>query len=242
MSMCRVVPCVVGRGCLLWPMCSLEETLLAFALLHFILQRPNLPVTLDILTSCLCIPIPWWWKGHLFLVLALEGLIGLHRTGNISFFGIIGWGTELNYCDVELFALETNRDHSVVFEIPSKYCISNSFVDCESYDYPFLLRDSCLYKWIEWSSESNLPIAIHLSSLIPKMLIFTLAISCLTMSSLPWFIDSNSPGSYAVLFFTASDVLTPPDTSTTECHFCFGPSSSFFLELFLHSSPVAYWQ
>ena len=85
MSMCRVVPCVVGRGCLLWPMCSLEETLLAFALLHFILQRPNLPVTLDILTSCLCIPIPWWWKGHLFLVLALEGLIGLHRTGQIQF-------------------------------------------------------------------------------------------------------------------------------------------------------------
>jgi len=25
--------------------------------------------------------------------------------------------------------LETNRDHSVVFEIASKYCISDSFVD-----------------------------------------------------------------------------------------------------------------
>ena len=43
-----------------------------------------------------------------------------------------------------------------------------------------------------------------------------------------------------MLFFTASDVLTPPDTSTTECHFCFGPVPSFFLELLLHSSPVAY--
>ena len=30
---------------------------------------------------------------------------------------------------VEWFALETNRDHSVVFEIASKYCISDSFVD-----------------------------------------------------------------------------------------------------------------
>ena len=27
------------------------------------------------------------------------------------------------------FALETNRDHSVVFEIAPKYCISDSFVD-----------------------------------------------------------------------------------------------------------------
>ena len=38
MSMCRVFSRVVGRGCLLWPVCSLGKTLLAFALLHFILQ------------------------------------------------------------------------------------------------------------------------------------------------------------------------------------------------------------
>ena len=30
-------------------------------------------------------------------------------------------------------------------------------------------------------------------------------------------------------------------TSTTGCCFCFGPIPSFFLELFLHWSPVAYW-
>ena len=45
MSMCRVVSCVVGRGCLLWPVCSLGKILLAFALLHFVSPRPNLPVT-----------------------------------------------------------------------------------------------------------------------------------------------------------------------------------------------------
>ena len=32
-----------------------------------------------------------------------------------------------------------------------------------------------------------------------------------------------------------------PVTSTTGCWFCFGFISSFFLELFLHSSPVACW-
>ena len=44
----------------------------------------------------------------------------------------IGWGIDLYYCDIEWFALETNRDHSVVSEIAPKYCISDSFVHYES--------------------------------------------------------------------------------------------------------------
>ena len=39
----------------------------------------------------------------------------------------------MDYCDVELFALEMNQDHSVIFEIAPKYCISDSFVDFEGY-------------------------------------------------------------------------------------------------------------
>ena len=38
MSICRVFSCVAGRGCLLWPVRSLGKTLLAFALLHSVLQ------------------------------------------------------------------------------------------------------------------------------------------------------------------------------------------------------------
>ena len=34
---------------------------------------------------------------------------------------------------MEWFALETNRDHSVIFEIASKYCILDSKIDYESY-------------------------------------------------------------------------------------------------------------
>ena len=37
----------------------------------------------------------------------------------------------MDYCDVEWFALEMNRDPSVVFEIALKYHISDSFVDYE---------------------------------------------------------------------------------------------------------------
>ena len=39
----------------------------------------------------------------------------------------------MDYCHIEWFALETNRVHSVVFEIASKYCISDSFVDHDGY-------------------------------------------------------------------------------------------------------------
>ena len=72
-------------------------------------------------------------KEHLFWVLVLKGLVGLHRTVNFSFFSIMDWGIGLDYRDIEWFALETNRDHSLVFEISSKYCILDSFVDCDGY-------------------------------------------------------------------------------------------------------------
>ena len=58
-------------------------------------------------------------------MLVLEGLVGLHRTVQLSLFSITGGGIDLDYCDIEWFALETNRDHSVVFEIASKYSISS---------------------------------------------------------------------------------------------------------------------
>ena len=52
---------------------------------------------------------------------------------NFSFFSITARGIDLDYHDTEWFALEMNRDHSVCFEIASKYCISGSFVDYDGY-------------------------------------------------------------------------------------------------------------
>ena len=73
------------------------------------------------------------------------------------------------------------------------------------------------------------------------MSMFTLAISCLTTSNLPRFMDLafQVPMQYCSL--QHQTLLPSPVTSTTECRFCFGSLSSFFLELFLHWSPVAYW-
>ena len=42
-------------------------------------------------------------------------------------------GLGFDYSDIEWCALEMNRDHSVVFEIASTYCISDSFVDHDGY-------------------------------------------------------------------------------------------------------------
>ena len=70
---------------------------------------------------------------------------------------------------------------------------------------------------------------------------FTLAITCLTTSNLPWFMDLT----FQVLMQYCSlqhwSLLLSWVSFTTGCCFCFGFIPSFFLELFLHWSPVAYW-
>ena len=51
----------------------------------------------------------------------------------------------------------------------------------------------------------------------------------------------NVPGSCAVLFFQHRTSLSPPDICTTGYRFQFGSACSFFLKLFLCSSPVGCW-
>ena len=67
------------------------------------------------------------------MVLVLEGLVGLHRTIEPQLLQHYWLGIDLDYCDIEWFALEINRDHSIAFEIAPKYCISDSFVDYEDH-------------------------------------------------------------------------------------------------------------
>ena len=72
------------------------------------------------------------------------------------------------------------------------------------------------------------------------MSMFTPVISYSTTSNLPWFMDLTFqvPRQYCSLLQTW---LPSPVSSITRCCFCFGSVSSFFLELFLHWSPVTYW-
>ena len=69
-------------------------------------------------------------------MLVLEDLVGLHRTGQLQLLQHWWLGQNLNYCDVEWFALEKNKHHSVIFEIVPKNCILDSFVDSMGYSIP----------------------------------------------------------------------------------------------------------
>ena len=69
------------------------------------------------------------------------------------------------------------------------------------------------------------------------MSMFPLAISCLTASNLPWFMDVTFqvPMQY---FFTAEDF---PSITTTGCCFALAQPLHFFPDLFLCFSTLAYW-
>ena len=134
MLMCRVFSCVVGRGCLLWLVHSLGKTLLAFSLIHFVFHGQTsllLQVSLDFL---LLHSNPLWWKGHLFLLLVLEGLVGLHRTVQLLRHLWLRHSLGLLWYWI---ALEMNQDHSVVFETLLTMRAT-----------PFLLRDCCPFQSI----------------------------------------------------------------------------------------------
>ena len=178
-------------------------------------------------------------KGHIFLGV-LEGILGLHRTIQPHVLQHYWLGHRLALLWYWMISLEMNRDHSAVFEIAHK-----SFVDYKSYSM---------------SSQAFLPTVIDIMvicikfnhsgpfcSLIPKMFMFTLSISCLITSNLLLFMVPGSrfyssfqvPMQYCSLQHVT--LLLSPVTSTTGCWFLFGSASSFFLKLFLHWSPVAYW-
>ena len=99
----------------------------------FCIPRPNLPVTPGVsLLPTFAFQSPIMKRTSFWGVSSKRSCRSLEPF-SFSFFSVTGWGIDLDYCDIEWFALETNRDHSVIFEIASKYCLSDSFVDHDGY-------------------------------------------------------------------------------------------------------------
>ena len=73
---------------------------------------------------------------------------------------------------------------------------------------------------------------VHFSLLIPKMLMFTLAISCLTTSNLPSFMDLTFQVPMQYCSLQHQTLPLSPVTSTTGCCFYLDSIYSFFLEFF----------
>ena len=163
-------------------MCSLVKTHLAFALLHFALQGQ----------TCQLLHVISWlptfaFESPMMKRTSFEDVLGVHKTIWLQLLQHECSGIDLDYCNVEWCSLEMNWDHSVVFEIEPKYCILDSFDDYEDYSISskgFLptVVDT-MFLWIKF---------IYFSLLIPKMSMFTLAISCLTTFNLHWFMTPHS--------------------------------------------------
>ena len=117
---------------------------------------------------------------------------------------------------IEWFALETNRDHFVVFEIASKYYISDSFVDHDGYSTS---SKGFLPTVVDIrSSELNSPIPVRFSSLIPKMLMFTFVISCgISGGSMVGLMVTSSKRAYAISRSTYPEPR-PPRQSTADLY------------------------
>ena len=121
----------------------------------------------------------------------------------------------------------------------SQYCVSDSFVDYDGHSISskgFLPR--IVDRMVIWL---NSPIPVHFSSLIPKMSMFTFAFSCLTTSYLLWFVDLTFQVPVRYCSLQHQTLLPSAVTSTTGHCIHSGFISSFFLVLFLQSSPVTCW-
>ena len=130
--MCRIFSCVVRRGCLLWPVCSLGKTLLAFDLLHFILQGQICLLLQVFLDPTFAFQSPIMKRTSLLDVSSGRSCRS-SQNHSTSAFQHYWSDIDLDYCDTEWFGLEMNRNHSVIFEIASRYCILDSFVDYDGY-------------------------------------------------------------------------------------------------------------
>ena len=98
----------------------------------FHIPKPNLPFIPGVSwlpTFAFQSPI---MKRTSFLGLVLKGLVGFHRTIQLQLLQCYWLGHRLGFLWYWMVCL-WNRDHSVVFEIASKYCISDSFVDHDGY-------------------------------------------------------------------------------------------------------------
>ena len=104
--------------------------------------RPNLLLILDISwlpTFAFQSPVI---QRISLMILVLEDVVSLYTTCQFNFLVISGWGTGLDCCDIEWFALETNRlfccfwgcTHVLYFRLFWWLCLLRN---------SFLLRDSC---------------------------------------------------------------------------------------------------
>ena len=135
--MCRVISWVVGTN---YDQHVLWTKLLAFALLHFVLQGQNASYFGIFWFPTFAFQSPMMKRASSFGDSSRRLKVCIELV-NFSFFSISGWGIDVDSCDVEWFALEMILDHSVIFEIVPNAAFWTPLLTMRA--TPFLLRDSC---------------------------------------------------------------------------------------------------
>ena len=135
MSTCRVFSCVVGRGCLLWPVHSLGRTLISLCLLYSVLQGQ----------ICLTPGISWL-PGFAFQspIMKLEHFLELTPKKDVLF--ILGdWNTKVGFQETPgvtgKFGLGVQNEAG---QRPIEFCQENALVIANTL---FQQPKTRLYTW-----------------------------------------------------------------------------------------------
>ena len=143
MSMCRVTSCVAGRG-FCYDQCILLAKLCKPLPALLCTPRAKLPVNSRyLLTSYFCILVTCDEKDILFLVLVLDGLVGLHKTVQLQLLQHWWLGHRLGLLWYWMVCLRNKQRSLCCLEIAPKYTQEFWTLLLTMRATPFLLRDSC---------------------------------------------------------------------------------------------------
>ena len=157
----------------------------------FCTPRPNLTVTQISLDFLLLYSSPLWWKGQLFLVLVLGGVVSLYRTVQLLTSSALVAGA-YTWIIVMLNGLTWNWDHSVFWDCTQVF-ILNSSVDYEDY--------STFSKGFWLTVVDIMVIWIKFAHSYPFLVHWFLKCQCSLLPSPAWphpIHGPNIPGSYAI--------------------------------------------
>ena len=119
---------------------------------------------------------------------------------NFSFFSVTGWSIDLDYYDDEWCALERNPDHSVVFEIVPKHCISDSLVDydCSIYIYMCVYIHFIHIYYIHSIKLNHFSVQRNQYNIVNQLFVVVQLFSRVRLFAIPWTAACQAPLSFVI--------------------------------------------